>query len=63
MIIWRLKTEKGNYAFMKEYLAEIREKVNELERLQKLNESQAKQILSLENIKDIPKIITFGQVS
>jgi predicted nucleic acid-binding protein len=48
---------------MKEYLAEIREKVNELERLQKLNESQAKQILSLENIKDIPKMITFGQVS
>jgi predicted nucleic acid-binding protein len=39
---------------MKEYLPEIREKVNELERLQKLNESQAKQILSLQNIKDIP---------
>ena len=32
--------EKGNYTFMKEYLPEIREKVNELERLQKLNESQ-----------------------
>jgi hypothetical protein len=32
--------EKENYTFMKEYLPEIREKVNELERLQKLNESQ-----------------------
>jgi hypothetical protein len=51
--------EKGNYTFMKEYLPEIREKVNELERLQKLNESQAKQILSLENIKDIPKMMNF----
>jgi hypothetical protein len=30
---------------MKEYLPEIREKVNELERLQRLNENQAKQIL------------------
>ena len=51
--------EKGNYTFMKEYLPEIREKVNELERLQKLNESQAKQILSLANIKDIPKMMNF----
>ena len=51
--------EKGNYTFMKEYLPEIREKVNELERLQKLNESQAKQILSLQNIKDIPKMMNF----
>ena len=34
-------------------------KVNELERLQKLNENQAKQILSLENIKDNPKIMNF----
>ena len=51
------ETEKGNYTFIKEYLPEIREKVNELERLQKLNESQAKQLLSLENIKDIPKMM------
>ena len=51
--------EKGNYTFMKEYLPEIRENVNELERIQRLNESKAKQILSLENIKDIPKMITF----
>jgi hypothetical protein len=46
------ETEKGNYSFIKEYLPEIREKVNELERLQKLNERQARQLLSLENIKD-----------
>ena len=51
------ETEKGNYSFIKEYLPEIREKVNELERLQKLNERQARQLLSLENIKDIPKMI------
>jgi hypothetical protein len=38
---------------------EIREKVNELERLQKLNERQASQLLSLENIKDIPKMMNF----
>jgi hypothetical protein len=31
---------KGNYVFIKEYLPEIREKVNELEHLQNLNESQ-----------------------
>jgi hypothetical protein len=37
--------EKENYTFMKEYLPEIREKVNELEHLQRLNENQAKQIL------------------
>ena len=55
--------EKGNYTFMKEYLSEIRENVNELERIQRLNESKDKQILSLENIKDILKVITFGQVS
>ena len=54
-----IKIEKGNYTFMKEYLPEIRENVNELERIQKLNESQAKQILSLENIKDIPKMMNF----
>jgi hypothetical protein len=42
--------EKENYTFMKEYLPEIREKVNE---------SEAKQILSLENIKDIPKMMNF----
>jgi hypothetical protein len=53
------KIEKGNYTFMKEYLPEIRENVNELGRIQKLNESQAKQILSLENIKDIPKMMNF----
>ena len=53
------ETEKGNYSFIKEYLPEIREKVNELERLQKLNERQARQILSLENIKDIPKRMNF----
>ena len=52
------ETEKGNYSFIKEYLPEIREKVNELERLQRINESQAKQILSLENIKDILKLMT-----
>jgi hypothetical protein len=51
--------EKGNYTFMKEYLPEIRENVNELERMQRLNESKAKQILSLENINDIPKMINF----
>jgi hypothetical protein len=28
-------------------------------RLQRLNESQAKQIVSLENIKDIPKMMNF----
>jgi hypothetical protein len=39
-----IKIEKGNYKFMKEYLPEIRENVNELELIQKLNESQAKQI-------------------
>jgi flagellar biosynthesis chaperone FliJ len=44
---------------IKEYLPEIREKVNELERLQKLNERQARQLLSLENIKDIPKMMNF----
>jgi predicted nucleic acid-binding protein len=44
---------------MKEYLSEIRENVNELERIQRLNESKDKQILSLENIKDIPKMINF----
>jgi hypothetical protein len=54
-----IKIEKGNYKFMKEYLPEIRENVNELELIQKLNESQAKQILSLENIKDIPKMMNF----
>ena len=53
------ETEKGNYSFIKEYLPEIREKVNELERLQKLNERQARQLLSLENIKDIPKMMNF----
>ena len=53
------ETEKGNYVFIKEYLPEIRENVNELERIQRLNESQAKQILSLENINDIPKMINF----
>jgi hypothetical protein len=53
------ETEKGNYSFIKEYLPAIREKVNELEHLQKLNESQARQILSLENIKDIPKMMNF----
>ena len=42
--------EKENYTFMKEYLPEMREKVNE---------SQVKQILSLENIKDIPKMMNF----
>ena len=42
--------EKENYTFMKEYLPEMREKVNE---------SQVKQILSLENIKDIPKMMKF----
>ena len=52
------ETEKGNYTFIKEYLPEIREKVNELERLQRINESQAKQILSFENIKDILKLMT-----
>jgi predicted nucleotide-binding protein (sugar kinase/HSP70/actin superfamily) len=34
------ETEKGNYVFIKEYFPEIREKVNELEHLQNLNESQ-----------------------
>ena len=53
------ETEKGNYSFIKEYLPAIREKVNELEHLQKLNESQARQILSLKNIKDIPKMMNF----
>jgi hypothetical protein len=53
------ETEKGNYSFIKEYLPEIREKVNELDRLQKLNERQARQLLSLENIKDIPKMMNF----
>ena len=57
------ETEKENYSFIKEYLPEIREKVNEIEHLQKLNERQARQILSLENIKDIPKMMNFGQVS
>ena len=51
--------EKRNYTFMKEYLPEIRENVNELERIQRLNESKAKQIVSLENIKDIPKMINY----
>jgi hypothetical protein len=53
------ETEKGNYSFIKEYLPEIREKVNELEHLQKLNERQARQLLSLENIKDISKMMNF----
>ena len=53
------ETEKGNYSFIKEYLPEIREKVNELERVQKLNERQARQLLSLENIKDISKMMNF----
>ena len=51
--------EKGNYTFMKEYLPEIRENAYELERIQRLNESKTKQILSLENTKDIPKMINF----
>ena len=45
-----VETEKGNYTFIKENLPEIREKVNELERLQRLNESHVKQLLSLEDI-------------
>jgi hypothetical protein len=39
------ETEKGNYSFIKEYLPEIREKVNELAHLQKLNERQARQLV------------------
>ncbi|CAC5394475.1 unnamed protein product [Mytilus coruscus] len=37
--------------------------MNELDRLKKINESQAKQILSLENIKENPKRMLFGQDS
>ncbi|CAC5404268.1 unnamed protein product [Mytilus coruscus] len=53
------ETEKGNYWLIKEYLPEIKEKMNELDRLKKINESQAKQILSLENIKENPKRMLF----
>ena len=52
-------TEGGNYHFIKEYLPEIREKMNELDKLQKINQQKKQQILSLENIKDNPKRVTF----
>lgn len=55
----KTETEGGNYSFIKEYLPEINEKMEQLAKLQKINQQQSDQILSLENIKDNPKRMAF----
>lgn len=53
-------TEPGNiYWSMREYLPEIKEKIEKLEHYEQAFEKQSKQVLCLENIKNNNKSMTF----